>query len=192
MLFGFSCLSWIEFIFDISMWASILVYIFEVIMEAMMMMFHTFLCYDMIHFMMIMHVIIMYTLWCWCTPIQYDVHAYHSVMMLSYALWCILDVDYAYTVHTKMMMMHIWWWGCIPYGNDAYLWWWCMTMHAFCSVKVEQNYLFSNCVWWGIQWCTWVVYGSEMTYQYIVLNKQMSSNRDEQQRWEVVMSNKDE
>jgi len=72
------------------------------------------LCYDMIHFMMIMHVIMMYTLWCWCTPIQYDVHAYHSVMMLSYALWCILDVDDAYTVHTEMMMMHTLWQWCIP------------------------------------------------------------------------------
>ena len=44
MLLGFSCdgtcLSWIEFIFDLSMWASILVYLFEVIvnvMEAMVM-----------------------------------------------------------------------------------------------------------------------------------------------------------
>ena len=111
------------------------------------------LCYDMIHFMMIMHVIMAYTLWCWWTPIQYGVHAYHSVMMLSYALWCILDVDDAYTVHTEMMMMYIWWWGCIPYDNDTYLWWWCMTMHALCSVKAENNYLFINCVWWGVQWC---------------------------------------
>ena len=128
MLLGFSCdgtcLSWIEFIFDFSMWASILVYIFEVIMEDMTMMLP--LCYDMIHFMMIMHVIMMYTLCCWCTSIQYDVHAYHSVMMLSYALWCIPDVDDAYTVHTNMMMMYIWIRGCIPYDDDAYLWWWCM------------------------------------------------------------------
>ena len=137
MLMDFSyddtCLSWVEFIFDLSMWAYIVVYIFGVIMEAMMMMLHTFMlwydtiyddnaCDNDVHSMLLMH-------------IQYDVHAYHSVMMLSYALWCILDVDDAYTVHIEMMMMHIWWWGCIPYDDDAYLWWWCMTMHAFCSVK---------------------------------------------------------
>ena len=74
----------------------------------------------MVHFMMIMHVIMMYTLWSWCTPIQYDVHVYHSVMMLSYELWCILDVDDAYTLHTKMIMMYIWWWECIPYDDDAW------------------------------------------------------------------------
>ena len=50
MLLGFSCdgtcLSWIEFIFDISMWAYILVYIFEVIeyvMEAMVMVILTYI-----------------------------------------------------------------------------------------------------------------------------------------------------
>ena len=47
ILLGFSCdgtcLSWIEFIVDLSMWASILVYIFEVIMEDMMMRLHTFM-----------------------------------------------------------------------------------------------------------------------------------------------------
>ena len=112
-----TCLSWIEFIFDLGMWASILVYIFGVIMEAMMIIFHTFmLLYDT--FIMIMHVIMMYTLWCWCTPIHYDVHAYHSVMMLSYALWCILDSDDALMMHTEMLM-YILWWGCIPYDDDA-------------------------------------------------------------------------
>ena len=117
-----TCLSWIEFIFDLSMWAYILVYLFEIIMRIWW-----WCCiplfYDMIHFIIIIHVIMMYNIWCWCTPIQYDVHAYHSVMMLSYALWCILDVDDAYTVHTEMMMMHIWWWACIPYDDDA---WKCM------------------------------------------------------------------
>ena len=52
-----------------------------------------YLSYDMIQFLRIMNVIMVYTLWCWCTPIQYDVHAYNSVMMLSYALWCIIDDD---------------------------------------------------------------------------------------------------
>ena len=66
-----------------------------------------------------------------CTPIQYDVHAYHSVMMFFYSLWCILDVDDAYL----MMRMHTLWRWCIPYDKDAYLWWWCMTMHGLCSVQ---------------------------------------------------------
>ena len=85
----------------------------------------------------------MYTLWCWCTPTQYDVHAYHSVMILSNALWCILVVDDAYTMHTEMMMMWIWLWGCIPYDDDAHLWQWCtpMTMHSLCSVKPQHNYM---------------------------------------------------
>ena len=63
----------------------------------------------------------MYTLWSCCTPMQYDVHAYHSVMMLSHALWCVLDVDDAYTLHNEMMIMYIWWWECIPYDDDAFL-----------------------------------------------------------------------
>ena len=51
---GFSCddicLSWIEFIFDIIIWSSILVYIFEVIMETMMIILHTFmLWYDTLY-----------------------------------------------------------------------------------------------------------------------------------------------
>ena len=83
----------IELIFDLSMWASILVYISLKSLWRIWWWCCIHLCYDMIHFMMIMHVIKMYTLWCWCTPIQYDVHAYHSVMMISYALWCIID-DY--------------------------------------------------------------------------------------------------
>ena len=66
----------------------------------------------MIHFMMIMHVIMMYTLWSWCTPIQCDVYAYNSVMMLSYALWCILDVD-----DTRCTLR---WWWCIFNDDDAY------------------------------------------------------------------------
>ena len=103
------------------MWDSILVYIFEFIIEAMMMMLNKFvLWYD--------------TLYDDNTFTLYDVDALLYNMMythtivwwFSYALWCIIDVDDAYTVHTDMMMMHIWWWGCIPYGNDAYLWWWCM------------------------------------------------------------------
>ena len=84
----------------------------------------------------------MYTLWCWCTPIQYHVHAYHSVMILSYALWCILDDNDAETMHTEMMMMYIWWWGCIPYDDDA---WWCMPYvqckksRITCSVIVNDE-----------------------------------------------------
>ena len=121
ILMGFSCgdtcLSWIEFVFDLSMWAYILVYIFEFIMEAMMMMLYNLMlwydtlydddaCDNDVHSMKLMH--------SYHTPIQYDVHAYHSVMMLSYALWCIIHVDDAYMVHTKMIMMHTLWWWCIP------------------------------------------------------------------------------
>ena len=80
ILLGFSCygtcLSWIEFIFDLSMWASILLYIFEVILEAMMMMLHTFMllydtlyddnaCDNDIHSMLLMH---SYTIWCTRIP----------------------------------------------------------------------------------------------------------------------------
>ena len=79
MLLGFSCdgtcVSWIEFIFDISMWEYILVYIFDVIeyvMEAIMMMLHNFMlwydtlyddnaCDNDVHSMMLMH---SYTIWC--------------------------------------------------------------------------------------------------------------------------------
>ena len=77
---GFSCddicLSWIEFIFDIIIWSSILVYIFEVIMKDMMMMLCTFMvwydtlyddnaCDNDVHSMMLMH---FYTIWCTCIP----------------------------------------------------------------------------------------------------------------------------
>ena len=60
----------------------------------------------------------MYTLWSWCIHIQYDVHAYHSVMMLSYELLCILEFYDAYMVNTEMMMIHIYdddAWQCMPY-----------------------------------------------------------------------------
>ena len=47
MILGFSyddtCLSWIEFIFDLSMRSFIMVYIFEFIMEVIIIMFHTFM-----------------------------------------------------------------------------------------------------------------------------------------------------
>ena len=112
----------------------------------------------------------MYTLWCWCTPIQYDVHAYHSVMILSNALWCILVVDDAYTVHTEMMMMWIWLWGCIPYDDDAHLWWWCMMMHSLCSVKREHNYMmrctmmYMSSVW---KWNDLFVYMDDLQVKWL-------------------------
>ena len=80
MLMGFSCdgtcLSWIELIFGLSMWAYILVYIFEVIMEDMMMILCTFmLWYDTlyddnaydnyVYSMKLMH---SYTIRCTCIP----------------------------------------------------------------------------------------------------------------------------
>ena len=59
----------------------------------------------------------------WCTPTDYVVHydgyAWYDVMMHSYALWCTLYVNDACMMHTEMMM-YIWWWGCIPYDDDAY------------------------------------------------------------------------
>ena len=131
MLLGFSCdgtcLSWIEFIFDLSMWP-LYWYIYLNLLHILWRLWWWYcihLCYDMIHFMMIMHVI-MYTLWCWCTPIQYDVHAYHSVMMLSYALWYIFDDDDAYPM---MMLIHTHdddAWRCMPYDQwkqSRTTWW---------------------------------------------------------------------
>ena len=118
ILMGFSCddtcLSWIEFIFDLSMWASILVYIYGVIMEAMMMMLHNFmLWYDTLYDDNA------------CTLYDVDALLYNMMYMhtivwwFSYALWCILDVDDVYMVHNEMMMMYIWWWVSIPYYYDA-------------------------------------------------------------------------
>ena len=122
-----TCLSWIEFIFDLSMWASILVYIFEVIkfvMEAMMMMLHTFILwhdklydensctlYDvdaLLYNMMYMQTIV----W-WFSPMHYDV--YLTLMMHTWCTlrwWsCIFNDEDAY----PMTMMH-------TYDDDA---WWC-------------------------------------------------------------------
>ena len=131
MLLGFSCndtcLSWIEFIFDLSMWASILVYIFEFIVEDMMMMFHTFmLWYDIVYDdnactlydvdallynMMYMHTIVL-----WFSPMHNDV--YLLLMMHTWCTlrwwWCEFDYEDAY----PMTMMHTYdddAWRCIPY-----------------------------------------------------------------------------
>ena len=106
----------------------------------------------------------MYTLWCWCTPIQYDIHAYHSVMIFSYALWCILDVDDAYTVHIEMM--YIWWWGCIPMMMHAYTLWRCMVISKsiakllyewLCMMRCTMMYMSS--VW---QWNDLSVYSDDL------------------------------
>ena len=126
MLLGFSydgtCLSWIEFIFDLSIWASILVYIFELIMEDTMIMLHNFmLLYDtlyddnactlydvdaLLYNMMYMHTIV----W-WFSPMHYDV--YLTMMMHKWCTlrwwWCIFNDDDAY----PMTMMH-------TYDNDAW------------------------------------------------------------------------
>ena len=79
----------------------------------------------------------MHTIVWWSSPMHYD--AYLMLMMHKHGIlrwrWCIFDDDDLY----PMIIMHT-------------LWWWCMTMHALCSMKAEQNYLFSNCVWCGVQW----------------------------------------
>ena len=129
LLLGFSCdgacLSWIEFIFDLSMWASILIYIFGVIMEDMMMMFHTFmLLYDtlyddnaytlydvdaLIYNMMYMHTIV----W-WCSPMHYDVYMMMHTQWTLRWWWCIFYDEDA----CPMTMMHTYdddAWRCIPY-----------------------------------------------------------------------------
>ena len=124
MLLGFSCddtcLSWIEFISDIHMWASILVYIFEVIIKDMMMMLHTFiLWYDTLYD---------------GNACDNDVHAllYNMMYMHTIVWWC---SPMNYYVYWKLVL-HTWytlrWWWCIPYDDDAYLWYRCMTMHALC------------------------------------------------------------
>ena len=98
-----TCLLWIEFIFDLSMWASILVYIFEFIMEDMMMILHKFmLWYDTLYDdtacdnvdALLYNIMYMHTIVWWCSHMHYDVY-----LMLMMHKWCILR----------------WWWGCIPY-----------------------------------------------------------------------------
>ena len=138
-----TCLSWIEFIFDLRMWASILVYIFEVIMEAMMMMLHTFVlwydtlyddneCDNDVRSMMLMHTLLynimyMHTIVWWCYPMHYDVYL--------------------------MMMMHkqctLRWWWCIFYDQDSYPMmmmhslWWCwihmMMMHDDACLMFSES-----------------------------------------------------
>ena len=85
-------------------------------------------------------------------------------------------------------MMYTWCWWCIHGAHwdddDVYP----MTMmHALCSVKVEHNYLFSNCVWWGVQWCTWAMYGSEMTFWYIGMIWKWSKWRGYQQQIHILV-----
>ena len=124
MLLSFSCddtcLSWIEFIFDLSMWASIFVYIFEVIMEAMMMILHTLMlwyetlyddnaCDNDVHSMMLMH---SYTIWCTC--ISYCDDALLCIMMYTWCWWCIQGENWDDDDVHFMMRMHTLWWWCIP------------------------------------------------------------------------------
>ena len=150
ILLGFSCngacLSWIEFIFYLSMWASILVYIFEVIMEDRMMMLHTFMlwydtlyddnaCDNDVNSMKLMH---SYIIWCTCIPYCDD--ALLCIMMYTWWWrWCINGANWDDDDVYLMMMMHKWctlrWWECILNDEDAYpltmmhtLWWWCIPM----------------------------------------------------------------
>ena len=133
MILGFSCdgrcLSWIEFIFDLSMWASILVYIFELIMEAMIIMLHTFmLCYDTVYddnactlwdvYALLYNMMYMHTIVLWCSPMHYDVYLMlmmHTRCTLRWWWWCIFnDYDDAY----PMTMTHTYdddIWLCMPY-----------------------------------------------------------------------------
>ena len=116
--------SWIEFIFDLSMWDSILVYIFEFIMEDMMMILHKFLLwYDTLYDdtacdnvdALLYNIMYMHTIVWWCSHMHYDVY-----LMLMMHKWCRLR----------------WWWGCITYDEDTYPMtmmhtydddaWWCM------------------------------------------------------------------
>ena len=121
ILLGFSCddtcLSWIEFIFDLSMWASILVYIFEVFMEDMMMMLRTFLLwYDTLYDdnacilydvdALLYNMIYMHTIVWWFSPMKYDVY-----LMLMMHTWCTLR----------------WWWFIFD-DEDPYIWRWCIPM----------------------------------------------------------------
>ena len=134
-----------------------------------------------VHSMMLMH---SYTIWCTCIPWCDD--ALLCTTMYTWWWWCInsahWDDDDAYL----MMRMH-------TYDDDAYLWWWCMTMHALCLVKVEHNYLFNNCVWWGVQWCvhehndharpTIQTWHGWWAYYHILM-----SSCDEKQCWAAWMS----
>ena len=127
MLLGFSCddtcLSWLEFILYLSMWAYILVYIFEFIMDAMMMMLHTFMlwydtlyddnaCDNDVHYevvALLYNMMYMHTIVWWCSPMHYDV--YLIWWFIHGAHW---DDDDAY----PMTMMHTYdddAWQCMPY-----------------------------------------------------------------------------
>ena len=116
--------SWIEFIFDLSMWDSILVYIFEFIMEDMMMILHKFmLWYDTLYDdtacdnvdALLYNIMYMHTIVWWCSHMHYDV--YLMLMMHTRCTlrwwWCIFDDGDAY----PMTMMH-------TYDDDA---WRCMS-----------------------------------------------------------------
>ena len=128
MLLGFSCdgtcLSWMEFIFDISMWASILVYIFEFIMEDMMMIFHHFmLWYDTLYYdnactvydvdALLYNIMYMHTIVWWFSPMHYDVYLMLMMHTRCTLRWCIFDDEDAY----PMKMMHTYDDACLIFSE---------------------------------------------------------------------------
>ena len=92
------------------------------------------LMHTLLYNMMYMHAMV----W-WCSSMDYDVYLMMMHTRCTLRWLCILDDEDAY----PMMMMHILWWRCylMIHYYDAYL----------MSVKAEQNYLFSDCVWW-LRW----------------------------------------
>ena len=138
MLLGFSCdgtcLSWIEFIFDLSMWASIFVYLFGVIMRIWWCCcIH--LCYDIILFYddnsctlydvdaLLYNMMCMHTIVWWLSPMTYDVY-----LMLKMHTWCTLR-----------------WWWCIFDDEDAY------PMMMMNTYDYDVSYLYSM-IWYNLWW----------------------------------------
>ena len=135
--------------------------------------------------------VVIYTLWCWCILTYYDVHydddaSYIDALLYS-MMYMYAMVSWRSSMHYDvcLMMMHtqctlrgLWWWGCIPYDDDAYP----MMTHYddayLCSVKEEQNYLFCDYVWRSVQEWTWAVCAIAMSDDLAVRWKQKLSAAD--------------
>ena len=107
--------------------------------------------------------------WWWC--ILYDICTWWRLW------WCYLKIHYDDTclMFRKETVKCEWSMPCVNADDD--IWWlynacfdmmlihamsWCspMMMQALCLVKSNKYYLFSVWVWWGVQGCTWTVFGN--------------------------------
>ena len=194
-----TCLSWIEFIFDLSMWASILVYIFEFIIEAMMMIFHTFmLWYDTIYDdnacdkfdARIYNIMYMHTIVWWCSPMHYDVYLMLMMHKRCTLRWwgCIFDDEDAY----PMTMIHTLWRWCIPMmmmRDDA-----CLMFNESRAELLFQKLCMMRCTMM-CTWADWLAWPSILMSRKewpAVMSKvdvqRYLSSGDEQQLWAAMIS----